>query len=108
MKFSDFLVQRGAPADWRQAGADFATAVLDGKHDIAEAVRSIKPVKLSLTRHGTDGRIEATEFLDVTERDVADFNVGIAYGIGWRDAVRTGATAAERAVPAGRVIGFHR
>lgn len=101
MKLVDFLIQRGAPADWKQFGSDFICAALDGDCDVAAAVRSIVPAKVTLPQHSEDGRISAARHVEITPREVSEIHAGALYALGYRDglaAARAGAKASPRAI----------
>ncbi len=87
--FVRWIAEHGAPQSWRQAGADFACSVLDRGDDVEVAMRAIVelaacPAKVTIPTHGADGRIIASQHLDLDTRATMDAQIGALYAIAYR------------------------
>jgi hypothetical protein len=111
LNFSDYLIRNGRPANWKQAGSDFVCAVSDSGGDVAAALRSLvdlgrSPLKITRVRRGADGDAQATEFLEVGQRELEEIVTGARHALAWREGYAAGLAARDGAPPS-RPIGFH-
>ena len=107
--FLEFVIERGAPADWRQCGSDYISHRLAEGASAADALREVAVLpclKFTLPVRDADGALRASRHVEIGPAEVADVRIGAV----WTVAFREGFAAGRRGEPAPeqpRKIGFH-